>query len=274
MRSRILMISSIAVGVIIVFSLLVSLGKRQAPPAGEDKKTAKSAQELYTLGATLEKKGELVAAKDAYRQIIFESPNFSRIDEVKKKYEDLNMRIIFSNVPVPGLTQSYEVKSGDSLSKIAKQFKTTVELLKRSNGLQSDAIQAGGSLRVWLGKFSVAVDKSQNTLTLKSNEEIIKVYPVATGLDNCTPIGTFTIVNRIPHPVWYKEGEIVPPESSENILGTRWLGFDLAGYGIHGTTDPESIGNQATEGCVRMLNSDVEELYSLLPAGVEVIIVD
>ena len=52
------------------------------------------------------------------------------------------------------------------------------------------------------------------------------------------------------------------------------MGIDVPGYGIHGTTEPESIGYQATEGCVRMHNSDVEELFTIVPPGTEVIIVD
>ena len=118
------------------------------------------------------------------------------------------------------------------------------------------------------------VDKSQNILVLKSDDEIIKTYRVSTGLNNCTPVGNFKIISKLPNPVWFKAGAIVPPESPENVLGSRWLGFDLPGYGIHGTIQPETIGQQITQGCVRMLNQDVEELYSLVPMGTEVTIVD
>ena len=66
----------------------------------------------------------------------------------------------------------------------------------------------------------------------------------------------------------------MPPDSPENILGTRWLGFDKKGYGIHGSVDPSAIGQYVTAGCVRMTNADVEELYAILPVGAEVTIVD
>jgi lipoprotein-anchoring transpeptidase ErfK/SrfK len=52
------------------------------------------------------------------------------------------------------------------------------------------------------------------------------------------------------------------------------MGFELAGYGIHGTVDPQSLGKQVTQGCVRMANNEVEELYSIVPEGTEVAIVD
>ena len=64
------------------------------------------------------------------------------------------------------------------------------------------------------------------------------------------------------------------PDSPENILGTRWLGISYPGYGIHGTTIPESLGSQSTSGCIRMLNEEVEELYSIVPYGTEVEIKD
>jgi lipoprotein-anchoring transpeptidase ErfK/SrfK len=82
------------------------------------------------------------------------------------------------------------------------------------------------------------------------------------------------INSKLENPTWYHAGAIVPPDSPKNILGTRWLGIDYPGYGIHGTTIPESIGTQATSGCVRMLNSEVEELYSIIPYGTKVKIKD
>jgi len=52
------------------------------------------------------------------------------------------------------------------------------------------------------------------------------------------------------------------------------MGIDFPGYGLHGTTDPKSLGKQVTQGCVRLSNSDVEELYTIVPIGTEVVIVD
>jgi len=52
------------------------------------------------------------------------------------------------------------------------------------------------------------------------------------------------------------------------------MGFDLAGYGIHGTTEPKELGKQVTQGCVRLSNPEVEELYVIVPVGTEVTVVD
>ncbi|MBU2222104.1 MAG: L,D-transpeptidase, partial [Candidatus Omnitrophica bacterium] len=132
----------------------------------------------------------------------------------------------------------------------------------------------GRKIKVWTAPFSIVVDKSQNTLLLKTGEEVFKTYMASTGANNSTPVGIFKIVNKLPNPTWYKAGAVVPPGSPENVLGSRWLGFDLAGYGIHGTVEPESLGKQVTQGCVRLANPEVEELYTIVPVGAEVTIVD
>ena len=233
----------------------------------------KAVGELYEQASKLRQKGEMMEAKKVYKQIFLEYPDYERIELVQTELEDLNMRIIFSNAPAPQSVM-HEVQIGDTLGKLAKKYGTTVELIRTSNNLKDDAIRVGQKLRVWTGKFNVLVDKSQNVLLLKDGDEVIKVYKVSTGKDNSTPIGTFKVTSKLTDPVWFNRGAVVPPDSPQNVLGSRWIGFDIPGYGIHGTIEPETIGRQVTAGCVRMLNRDVEQLYSLLPLGMEVVIVD
>lgn len=102
----------------------------------------------------------------------------------------------------------------------------------------------------------------------------LRLIPYLQEKNSCTPVGKFKIVNKLPNPTWFKSGAIVPPQSAENVLGTRWMGFDLAGYGIHGTIEPKDLGKQVTQGCVRLSNADVEEIYSIIPVGTEVTIIE
>jgi len=180
---------------------------------------------------------------------------------------------LFSKEITPG-SILYTVKSGDSLYVLARKNHTTVDFIKKINDLTSDDIYPGMKLKIHTAPFSILVNKSQNTLTLYSNEEPVKKYSVATGKKNCTPVGKFKITDKLVNPTWFKTGAILPPGSPENGLGTRWMGFDKPSYGIHGTIEPQSIGTQASEGCIRMLNEDVEELYSLVPFGTVVTIQD
>lgn len=239
----------------------------------EHPQSKKAAQSYILLASLYERQGKLVEAREAYKKAIQEYPNLDIAKTSKAKIEDLSIRILFSPA-IDSMSKIYEVQQGDTLGKIAKVFGETVELLKVSNDLDGDLIKQGMRLKVVTAKFSVVVDKSQNVLFLKQDEEILKTYRVSTGENNSTPAGTFKIVNKLVDPVWYSAGAVVPPGSPENILGSRWLGISKPGYGIHGTTDPTSIGKQVTAGCVRMLNLDAEELYTILPEGTEVTIVD
>lgn len=216
---------------------------------------------------------DLFKAKEIYQSIILEYPNYEHIESIQQELEDVNIEIICSNIPAPN-TVSHQVQSGETLGAIAQKYGTTVDLIKISNNLKSDVIRAGQKLRIWKGHFDIFVDKSQNILILKDTDEVVKVYRVSTGENNSTPVGQFKIINKLIDPVWFNKGIVVPPESPQNVLGSRWLGFDVPGYGIHGTIEPETIGNQVTAGCVRMRNQDVEELYSLVPTGTQVVIVD
>ena len=164
------------------------------------------------------------------------------------------------------------VKPGDSLYVLAQKNHTTVEFIKKINHLTSDDIYIGKKLKIHTAPFSIVVDKAKNTLVLYSGDLPVKKYSVATGKKNCTPVGEFKITDKLTNPTWFKTGAILPPGSPENALGTRWMGLDKPSYGIHGTIEPKSIGTQASEGCIRMLNEEVEELYSIVPVGTKVTI--
>jgi lipoprotein-anchoring transpeptidase ErfK/SrfK len=241
---------------------------------GGGKLMASPADDLYKQAQALAAEGKMLEAKDGLQQIINEHSNYKNIEAVEQEIYALNMKILFSNTQTPK-TLVHEVVVGDTLGKIAKKYNVTMDMIKSANAMTSDVVRVGQRLRIWTGKFTVSVSKSQNVLMLKSDDDILKVYGVSTGANNSTPIGTFKVMNKIQDPVWYKEtGAVIPPESPENALGSRWLGFDIKGYGIHGTLQPDKIGQQVTAGCVRMRNSDVEELYKVLPYGTEVVIVD
>ena len=277
MNKNVLMIGGGVVLVIVIAFLVWPKNKSVSPDEvaipGEVSRSGKPAQVLYEEANVLRKGGDIVKAKEIYREISTQYTDFNKIEDVENQLADVNMKIIFSNTPVAEST-IHEVKSGDTLGKLASQYGTTVQLIKISNNLQSDTIRLGQKLRIWQGHFNVFVDKSQNVLFLKNGEEVLKVYRVSTGTNNSTPVGTFKITSKLIDPVWFNKGIVVPPDSPQNVLGTRWMGFDLPGYGIHGTIEPETIGQQVTAGCVRMRNPDVEELYSLLPMGTEVVVVD
>ncbi len=113
----------------------------------------------------------------------------------------------------------------------------------------------------------IVVSIPDRKLALMEGDRVVKVYPVAVGAAGTpSPSGSFTVVKRVTHPAWYSPGKVVPP-GRNNPLGTRWIGLSLKGYGIHGTSNPRSIGRRASHGCIRLRNADIEELFGLVAVG-------
>lgn len=204
--------------------------------------------------------------------------------EIKAKLVQLNQKLVFSKMPTPDST-IYVVQSGDSIATISQKFNIEAGgdiakgQIRRINKLKTDWIYPDNKLKVLTGKFRIEIDKTKFVLTLYLNDAWIKEYPVATGKIDCeTPTGLFHVGGKVAHPPWtvrYDDGksEIIPYGDPRNILGTRWMGFkESPRLGIHGTTLPESIGQKITDGCVRMLNKDVEELYDIIPMGTEIFV--
>lgn len=272
MNKRILWITGIVILVSAALAVLF-ICKKGSCPLTVSKAEGASINALLNQARDSEARGNLMEAKAVYQKLVADFSGSGEVMSWQKKAEEANIKLLFSPVLTSG-SRGYEIKPGDTLIKIAREFKTTPELLMKSNNLADGKIFPGRKIKVWTAPFNILVDKSQNTLILKTQEEIVKTYTVSTGKNNSTPTGTFKITNKLVDPTWFKAGAVVPAQSPENILGTRWLGFDLAGYGIHGTTQPQSLGRQVTQGCVRMSNADVEELYAIVPQGTEVTIVD
>jgi len=155
---------------------------------------------------------------------------------------------------------AYVIRKGDTLSEIAKAFGITLQALMNANpGITPQALYVDQVICIPIAPIplSITVSIKAKTLTLYKDGRMLKAYPVATGkLKTPSPIGTFSIKNKQVNP--------------GGPYGTRWLGLTTPHYGIHGTNVPTSIGNAASNGCIRMHNKDVEDLFSHVGVGVVV----
>jgi hypothetical protein len=109
------------------------------------------------------------------------------------------------------------------------------------------------------GAISIVIKIPARVLELHNNGTLYKKYRVAVGQsDTPTPIGDWRVI-------WKSH-------RSGDILGTRFLGLDVpwGGYGIHGTNRPWSIGHFISQGCIRLRNKDIEELFDWVPVGTTV----
>jgi lipoprotein-anchoring transpeptidase ErfK/SrfK len=126
----------------------------------------------------------------------------------------------------------------------------------------------------------VVVNRGANTLRLYNGRQLVRTFRVATGQSIYpTPSGLWRIVDKQRNPWWYpptydawaKGLKPVPPGPS-NPLGTRWMGLNAPGVGIHGTDAPTSIGYSASHGCIRMQVPEAEWLFEHVRVGTTVVI--
>jgi lipoprotein-anchoring transpeptidase ErfK/SrfK len=243
-----------------------------APPDVEER--------LVSARAQLDR-GMLEAARALARQVMKRS-DVVEFDPVWREavsiVDDADRRLMNSSAPAREKS-FYRVVRGDSLARIASRYYTSVgalircnESLHREDG-RDPVIRPTQTLTYIRGTWSIRVSKQHFLLMLYLDGEIYRVWTVGIGRENRTPAGSFLITGKLTDPAWTPPGRNIPPGDPENVLGTRWLkltpvdGTDpsLEGYGIHGTTEPDTVGTSCSAGCIRMRNEEVEELYDFIP---------
>jgi len=119
-------------------------------------------------------------------------------------------------------------------------------------------------------------------------------YGVGVGKQGFEWSGVATINSKQEWPDWYPPSEMVErrpdikpqlvqlqsglgvPGGLTNPIGARglylWQNNQDTLYRIHGTTEPHTIGQSVSSGCIRMINQDVIDLYNRTPIGTEVLV--
>ena len=180
-------------------------------------------------------------------------------------------------------TRRYTVKGGDALERIVRKegIETEWLFLARINKLRNaNAIRPGQTLKLPVGTFHAVVDKDNYRLDLYQDNGtervLVTTLNVGLGEFDGTPTGLFGVrpASKLINPVWidprtHKEYAANDPA---NPIGEHWIGIrglephnrDLDGFGIHGPIEPNSIGQQQSMGCVRLLPEDVALVYEVL----------
>ncbi len=183
----------------------------------------------------------------------------------------------------------YTIQSGDSLEKIVRRQKLGCDwrLVARLNNIKKpESIRAGQRIKLPKGPFSAVVTKRDYRIDLcvgaGSDRVVIASLPVGLGATNGMPTGRFRVRpgSKLLNPEWVHPvtGQHFDADDPKNPIGEHWLGLEgmdeanskLAGYGIHGTIDIESIGNNRSLGCVRLLADDVAIVWESLADGADV----
>lgn len=234
------------------------------------------------------KANDPVAAREHYnRALMHERATASDRASIREQMAALNADLIFSPRVYPNdpFSTKYTVQGGDSLSRIAQVEGVATEwrLIQRVNRLSNPGgIFEGQTLKLVRGPFNAVVTKSAYRMDVYIGppEEVdqwvyVRSFPVGLGELDGTPVGAFTVRrhSKLIDPFWRnpRTGEEFSASDPENPIGEHWIGLEglgqaqtYSGYGIHGTVEPESIGQSMSMGCVRMLPDDVALVYELL----------
>jgi lipoprotein-anchoring transpeptidase ErfK/SrfK len=106
-------------------------------------------------------------------------------------------------------------------------------------------------------------------------------YGIGVGRDGFRWSGTHRVTAKKEWPSWTPPAQMLRrrpdlprhmPGGVENPLGARALYLGSTLYRIHGSNEPETIGQAVSSGCFRMTNEDVVDLYSRVPVGTTVVV--
>jgi len=211
----------------------------------------------------------------------------SEAEVIRSEIAMLNEDLVFGPIVAPGdpMSEEYTIKSGDSLSRIAgrRELATHWKLIQRVNRISNPSrIRLGQRLKLVRGPFHAVVYKREHRMDIyhgspddPSSWIYIRSFRVGLGEANGTPVGKFVVNGtKLENPGWVNprdSRERYEPNDPNNPIGEYWIGLDgigadasKTGYGIHGTVEKESIGENMSMGCVRLSDPDIELVYELL----------
>jgi len=179
----------------------------------------------------------------------------------------------------------HQVKPADSLFKIARHYGVSYAAVARANKISNPNLIFSEQKLIIPRKTIVprvlergmVINIPEFRLYLFEGGMLTDIFPVSVGLPTWqTPVGEFTIANKVKDPAWYMPPEMaekenvkreIIPAGPDNPLGDRWIGTSIKHTGIHGTNQPMSIGRALSHGCVRLYPENIQRLFEKVEVG-------
>ncbi|TVR15513.1 MAG: hypothetical protein EA401_02615 [Planctomycetota bacterium] len=198
-----------------------------------------------------------------------------------ERLQPLADSLFFSSAPLrddaSGFVQSHVVQSGENPNDIGRAYGMSYQFINMLRGAdpESGNLRVGERLKVFDLKdrgYQLYISKSEFRMDLFVGDIFARRYDVGIGEDiTPTPAGTTHITAREREPQWTdpKTSQVYDYGHPGHIIGPVWLAFDPKigrnGLGIHGYTGSgNAVGTRESNGCVRMRNDEVRELYNIL----------
>lgn len=114
-----------------------------------------------------------------------------------------------------------------------------------------------------------------------ANQALVASFPITPGKPQFIKYGQWKLKNCVQLPVWRYDQSLLDgkgrssnylniPPGPNSPVGVIWAGLSVSGIGMHGTSDPETIGRAQSAGCIRMANWDVVRLPDFIRPGATV----
>jgi lipoprotein-anchoring transpeptidase ErfK/SrfK len=129
---------------------------------------------------------------------------------------------------------------------------------------------------------TIVVNAKERRLYLIQDGGKALKYGVGVGRPGFEWGGSKTVTRKQEWPSWTPPAQMIKrrpdlprfmPGGPENPMGARALYLGSSLYRIHGSNEPETIGQAVSSGCIRMLNDDVIDLYTRVRVGTQVVVV-
>lgn len=131
---------------------------------------------------------------------------------------------------------------------------------------------------------ALVVDESEDgtaPASTKANRSLVASFPITPGKPQFIKFGTWKLLNMVELPYWRYDQQLLDtgkrsdnainiPPGPNSPVGVIWNGTSRPGIGMHGTSDPETIGRARSAGCIRLANWDAIRLPNLIRPGATV----
>lgn len=128
---------------------------------------------------------------------------------------------------------------------------------------------------------TIVIETGERRLYLVLEDGKAMRYGVGVGREGFTWSGTYRITRKAEWPGWTPPAQMrkrVPdlpaymPGGPDNPLGARALYIGSTLYRVHGTSQPWTIGQAVSSGCIRLTNEDVTDLYERVQVGARIVV--
>jgi len=268
-------------------AIVEKIEERRTAPAKDLPPPPDLGKRQFAKAVDLLKDGELQAAREQLYYVMQYYPDSATFEAAKRIVGEINVDLLLSEIPIDGKTE-YVVKRGDSLLRIAKESKCTIDYIIRTNRRTTTTIFPGDRLTVFpLDQFSMTIDKSDGVIRVEREGRLFKEYPVKKM--NLPPIVRAPVSTTVSDKVAWGENGRLNFEKIGYLGANKWIATNKKGLLIRASRDLVSVAapdqedsadadtdqNQARQDFGVMLDqADIEEMFAYVRGGTPVRLVE